>query len=110
MVVTEVPVPRNGMDQRAVLPRAFTIEKDDGSIVGVMHSRKPANSDGTLALHISVSRSRWSDVLSVEPEDLQAAENAVLNAGLDWPAEVDLLPFTKGPFAGKGIHVWQKLK
>lgn len=107
MRVTETKMPTTfKKPPGSVGMKAFEVEHD-GCFFGVFWAKEPAMRNGTLAIHVSISKSCAGRVLNVSDDDVRAIERMLLNRGLEWPAEYDIVPFEAGPFARKGVHVFQ---
>jgi hypothetical protein len=61
-----------------------------------------------VELSKEITRTKEIKPLLITDDDIEEAKNAVLIAGGNWPEQYSKAIFTLGPFAGTGMHVWEK--
>lgn len=98
--------PKDAKTPGMIHGRAFEISAG-GFIIRVLHCREPYRHDGTLGVHISISKSRHFRPHKVTSIDMRRVRQACRKQRLAWPACEDLTIFKKGDHAGLGIHVWE---
>ena len=108
MKLIDAPMPKAvHKPEGSVDMRAFQADYA-GDYFGIIYAREPDPTTGLLRIHVTISKSRDGRQVKLSSDDLDSIENAILNVGLAWPAEYEVHPFTAGPFAGAGLHIWQK--
>lgn len=105
--VEEVAVPEIAKRPGSRNHRAFQITSINCTI-GVLYAEEPHMPGCKFGVHYSISKTARGCPKKVLSTDRHLVEDVLNKQGLATPDRFDLSRFMAGPFADKGVHVWQK--
>lgn len=105
--ILELPVPPSARAPGKVGQHTYKVVGNEFS-VGIMYARELFGPNEELGIHISISYVANSWPRPVTDAVLRLVEAVVKKQSLRWPTSYDIQPFGNGPFAGLGIHLWEK--
>lgn len=105
--VRETPFPAQARQPGQESARAFAICSMNW-MLAVLYAKEPFLDDGSLGIHVSVSKTCRLKPVRVTDCDLGTVERIIKANGLEWPKLFSLGDFREGPSAGFGLHVWEE--
>jgi len=104
--VREYPVPTSARKPGQENAHSYGITGRNFSI-GIIYAVEPFNDDGSKAIHISISYSKFRRPMAVTNSVIMVVQRTIEQQGLKWPEKFDKSVFENGPFVGYGVHLWE---